>query len=110
MGLRARSIPVSSIFSRFAGSEVSSGSPALPCVTAVVDQWVKALEEELGGRLFKRHPHFELTDLGIRVLLPLRRVQKAVKELAAIAIASARSAPSYGVPERNSDERQLRVS
>ena len=71
---------------------------------------IKALEEELGGRLFQRHPHFELTDLGKRVLPPMRRMQKAATELAAIATASARSAHSYGVPERNADERQLRVS
>jgi DNA-binding transcriptional LysR family regulator len=71
---------------------------------------IKSLEAEFGGRLFKRHPHFELTDLGKRVLPPMKRMEKAAKEIEALAASSARSAHSYRVSERNAEERELRVS
>jgi DNA-binding transcriptional LysR family regulator len=69
---------------------------------------IKALEEELGGRLFQRYPHFELTELGNRVLPAMKRMEKAAKEVAAIAAASSRLARSVSTQERI--QRELRVS
>jgi DNA-binding transcriptional LysR family regulator len=71
---------------------------------------IRALEEELGGRLFHRYPHFALTELGKRMLPPLKRMEKAAKEVAAIAAASARSAHSSDAQERVGRERELRLS
>jgi DNA-binding transcriptional LysR family regulator len=69
---------------------------------------IKALEQELGGRLFRRYPHFELTELGKRVLPPMKRMERATREVAAIAAASARS--TRLPQERAGTEREMRVS
>jgi DNA-binding transcriptional LysR family regulator len=41
---------------------------------------IKSLEEDLGGPLFQRYPHFGLTDLGKRVLPLMKRMERAAKE------------------------------
>ena len=71
---------------------------------------IKALEEELGGRLFQRHPHFDLTDFGKRVLPAMRRMEKAAKQVAAIAAIAARSIHSSSTQDRVGTDSELRVS
>jgi DNA-binding transcriptional LysR family regulator len=68
---------------------------------------IQSLEEDLGGRLFQRYPHFGLTDLGQRVLPLMKRMERAAKEARLL---QRRSAHLLRTQERDGKDRDLRIS